>query len=165
MKIILILILIIFCGAIGYGISGVYKQKKKFYDAYLNFLQDLLTYIGFSASKLSSIIQEEKKVIINKEFNNVLDNYLKVIKSDEELTRENLFLNIKLLNENEQNEMYQFFKSLGKTDVYNQMETIKNRVDVSKKHCEKLAKDCEKYCPLYTKLSILIGLFLALLII
>lgn len=165
MKIALILILIFMCGAIGYGLSGVYKQKKKFYDSYLIFLQDLLSDIGFLENKLSNIIQEKKNTITNKEFNILLVNYQNVIKGDVELTKENLFNNIKLLNEQEKNEIYLFFKTLGKTDVFNQVESIKNKCESTKKYCDKLAKDCEKYCPLYTKLSILLGLFLALLII
>ena len=165
MKIALILILIFMSGAIGYGLSGVYKQKKKFYDSYLIFLQDLLSDIGFSENKLSNIIQEKKNTITNKELNILLVNYQNVIKGDVELTKENLFNNIKLLNEQEKNEIYLFFKTLGKTDVFNQVESIKNRCESTKKYCDKLAKDCEKYCPLYTKLSILLGLFLALLII
>lgn len=165
MKIVLILILIFMCGAIGYGLSGMYKQKKKFYDSYLIFLQDLLSDIGFSASKLSCIIQEEKNILSNKDFNTLLENYQKIIKGNDELTKENLFKNLKLLNEQEQNDIYLFFKTLGKTDVFNQLESIKNKCESTKKYCEKLTNDCIKYCPLYTKLSILIGLFLALIII
>ncbi len=165
MKIVLILTLIFMCGTVGYGLSGVYKQRKKFYEAYAMFLLDLKTDIGFSANKLSEIIQTEKNSLSNKDFSILLDNYLKTIKSEEVLTKESLFLNIKLLNDQEKNDIYSFFKGLGKTDIYNQIETIKNRYEATKNYCDKLTKECEKYCPLYTKLSILVGLFMALIII
>ena len=54
---------------------------------------------------------------------------------------------------------------LGKTDIFNQIELIKQNIEKVKLLCEKVKKDSDKYCPLYTKLGVLAGLFLALVII
>lgn len=165
MKIILVVALIIICGIIGIGISGVYKQRKKFFDSFLTFLLNIKTDIGFSANKLTEIISIEKENCNNKDFKTLLSNYYDILNNGEKVTVELLFNNVKIINEQEKDALFMFFKQLGKTDIYSQIDIIKNKIETTKIVCEKLKKDCEKYCPLYTKLGILAGLFLALIII
>ena len=165
MKIILILVLIVLCVIVGYGISCGYKQKKKFYESYLSFLQNLKIDIGFSANKLSEIINEYKKETENKDFVCLLDNYMLCLNANQNLTKEIMFKNINFLNEQEKEEILVFFKMLGRSDIFNQVEVIKNKSEQVNSTCEKLKKDCEKYCPLFVKLGLLLGLFLALLMI
>lgn len=165
MKLVLIILLVVLCGAIGFGISNVYKQRKNFYESYLSFLEILKMEIGFSASKLDEIINKSISNLHNKDFNCLLKNYLNILSSEASLTNEILFKNIKFLNENEKEDILLFFKNLGKTDVFNQVDIIKSKTESVKGQCEKLKKECEKFCPLYTKLGILSGLFLALIIL
>lgn len=165
MKIILILLLVVLCGFVGFGISLGYMQRKKFFYAYQIFLQGLKTDISFSAKKLFTIIEEAKKNYSNKDFIQLLDNYIQSINEENELTKQELFKNVKILTEQEKDDLYIFFKGLGKTDIFNQVDTIKNKIETTKITYEKVKKECEKYCPLYTKLGILAGLFLALLLI
>lgn len=165
MKIILVVALIIICGIIGIGISGVYKQRKKFFDSFLTFLLNIKTDIGFSANKLTEIISIEKENCNNKDFKTLLSNYYYILNNGEKVTVELLFNNVKIINEQEKDDLFMFFKQLGKTDIYSQIDIIKNKIETTKTVCDKLKKDCEKYCPLYTKLGILAGLFLALIII
>lgn len=165
MKIFLVIALIVICGIIGVGISGVYKQRKKFFDSFLFFLLNLKTDIGFSANKLTEIISVEKENCNNKDFRTLLTNYYDILNSGEKVSKELLFNNVKIINEQEKDDMFMFFKQLGKTDIYSQIDIIKNKIETTKTMCDKLKKECEKYCPLYTKLGILAGLFLALIII
>lgn len=165
MKLILIILLVILCGAVGFGVSSTYKQHKIFFQTYLEFLEMLKTEIGFSANKLNDILSFAIENIRNKDFVILLKNYQKVINGQEELKQELLFKNIKILNEKEKYEIYIFFKSLGKTDVFNQVEIINSKIESVKIYYQKLKNECDKYCPLYTKLGILAGLFLALIIV
>ncbi len=165
MKLVLIILLVILCGAVGFGVSNTYKQHRNFFFTYLEFLEMLKSEIGFSANKLNDILKVSIENINNKDFVTLLKNYQLVINGKQELKRDELFKNIKILNEKEKNDIYSFFKNLGKTDVFNQVEIINGRMEVVKNYCQKLKSDCEKYCPLYTKLGILAGLFLALIII
>lgn len=162
MKVILIILLVVLCGMVGYGIGYGYKQRKKFFDAYLSFLQNLKSDIGFSASKLTNIIEKSKNNTSSKDFKNFLDNYLQSI-TDE--SKSSLFKSIKFLSSDEQEDIANFFMQLGKTDIFNQIELIKQNIEKVKLLCEKVKKDSDKYCPLYTKLGVLAGLFLALVII
>ena len=165
MKIILVVALVLLCGFIGIGISVGYKQKKLFFDAYLSFLQNIKIEIGFTASKLSEIIQKELVNTNNKDFKILLNNYREILNVKIELTKENLFKDIKFLSLQEKDDLFMFFNALGKTDVFNQVDIIKSKIEQVKLTCEKLKKDCDKYCPLFTKLGFLSGLFLALIII
>ena len=162
MKVILILLLVVLCGMVGYGIGYSYKQRKKFFDAYLSFLQNLKSDIGFSASKLKDIIEKSKNNTSSRDFKNFLDNYLQSI-TDE--SKPSLFKGIKFLSSDEQEDIANFFMQLGKTDIFNQIDLIKQNIEKVKLQCENVKKDSDKYCPLYTKLGVLAGLFLALVII
>ncbi len=166
MKLILIIALVCLSGSLGFGLSKTYKQKLKFYESYLTFLQELKTSINFSSSKIGEIVKSSKVNIANKDLTSLFDNYLALLGCDEKITRNGLFNNnTNFLTDSDKDSITYFFNQLGKTDSFNQIEIINNNIETVKGKCEKLKKDCAKYCPLFTKLGILFGLFLALIII
>lgn len=165
MKLVLIIALVGLCSAIGFGFSSGYKQRKNFFEAYVIFLQTLKTDINFSADKIIEIIKRAILSTTCKDFTILLSNYQDVLLKRSEVTKENLFKEVKLLTQQEKEQLFRFFTSLGKTDVFNQVEVISNELERAKTVSQKVKSDCDKYCPLFTKLGILAGLFLALIII
>lgn len=165
MKIALIIVLVCLCSAIGFGFSNGYKQRKNFFDAYVLFLQSLKTDINFSADKLNEIVKRAIQATSCKDFSNLLANYSNSLTARTELSKDALFKDVKLLTSQEKEQIFRFFSGLGKTDVFNQVEIISNELERGKSAFQKVKSDCEKYCPLFAKLGILTGLFLALIII
>ena len=165
MKIILLLILISLSGIIGYGISFSYKQRYNFFYSLSIFLQNLKTDINFLSTKLLNILDKTSKNINNNDLTSLLNNFTKLIKEEECINVQSLFKGISFLIETEKEQICLFFKNLGKTDAINQIEVISNMQNTVSDYLTCAKKDCDKYCSLYTKLGVLFGLFVCLVIV
>ncbi|MBE7074443.1 MAG: hypothetical protein E7376_00460 [Clostridiales bacterium] len=165
MKLILILVLVALCGCVGFKISSNYKQRQKFFQALNFFLQSFKTEINFTSNRLLKIIEHAKNTIKSKELNTLLDNYSVLIQNGHDFDNVNLFSGINFLKQQEKETIFIFFKELGKTDVYNQTDSISNMQNICSEFLLQTKKDCDKYCSLYTKLGVLFGLFIALIIV
>ena len=162
MRIILYISIIIFTGYIGYGMSKYYLQRSHFFCALKMFVNDLKIDINFTERKLTDILSTLKYSC--KEVNLLITNYTHAININN-VTKENLFIGIEFLSTEEKATIHQFFYSLGKLDVYNQIEMLNafeslvfNYHDVSK-------VESKKYGALYTKLGVILGIFILILLI
>ena len=162
MKIILCIGLIALCGYIGFSISKHYIERKKFYFNFLNFLNELKTDINFSAKKLDNILNQVNFQC--KQFFVLLNNYRNCLYMDTQIDKAVLFKDINILSEQEKESTYDFFKSLGKLDVFNQVSSIDNFIKTTHEYYKIAQEDSKKYRSLYTKLGIIIGTFVALII-
>ena len=162
MKLVLCVVLIFGFAYVGYCISRTYVTRKKFFFAFGNYLNDLRVDVNFSFKKLGQILTGYNSD--SSEFNRLLENY-KASLDNAILQKEGLFKGITILNAEEKEYVYLFFKSLGKTDVFNQVSIIDGLIETNKNYLNKASEESKKYGTLYTKLGIMMGAFVALLII
>jgi len=162
MKLFLCVTLVFGFAYIGYCISTTYILRKKFFFALNNFLNNLKVDVNFSLKKLENILETTSSN--SKEFNCLIENY-KLSLNCATLQKEELFKNITILNADEKESIFLFFKSLGKTDVLNQVAIIDGTLEINKSYLNKANEEGKKYSTLYTKLGIMLGALVALLII
>lgn len=163
MKTILCFVLIALFGFIGFGISSNYlKRKRFFYDLKL-FTESIKSQIGFSRIKLELLLHDQINGYHSNDFENLLKNYLLLLKECGD--DDTLFKNITILTEQEKQTIFAFFKNLGKMDVKNQLNSIEMFDNIIQTHYLLANEESKKYGMLYTKLGILFGAFLTLLII
>lgn len=163
LKTILIIVLILLISCIGYGFSYYYIQRKKFFDSLVFFIQNMKNDINFSQDKLIEIIDRNLNVVTNKDLNTLLCNYKNLIISN--IDKRKLFCNINFLKENEKEIIFIFFKGLGKTDVFNQIELLDKFSNKLTEFYSNATHESKKYSSLYLKLGILFGLFVAIILI
>ena len=164
MKYILLGILFVICTMAGYIFSLKYKRRQRFFSSLIMLAEKLDVEINYSRERLKKLIQEfdlnQKKNLMGVE-----NNYLNFLDGDGELTSELLFKNISFLKQSEKDLVFLFFKNLGRSDVENQSKEIKSYV----KKFEDVSKICDaenkKYGSLCTKLGIIAGLFLIVVLI
>ena len=164
MKYVLLGLVFCVCVGVGYIFSLKYKRRQKFFSALIMLAEKLDVEINYSRDRLKKLIQEfdegQKKHLLG-----IDKNYIQYLDGDEEFKTEVLFKNINILKSSEKDLIFIFFKNLGRSDVENQSKEIKNYV----KRFEEQSKTCDienkKYGALCTKLGIVAGLFLVVILI
>lgn len=164
MKIILILVIIACFGAIGFGISRYYIQRKKFFSQLDIFMSSLELDISFSQTRLIELIDKQCKTLSSAELILLCENYKQFLQSKEKPNQE-LFKELSILKPNEKELLLSFFTNLGRFDATNQSKEI-NKFGIKFKEIYEEAKiDYSKYSTLFIKLGIIVGLLLCLIII
>ena len=161
MKIVLLVVVVIIFGYIGYGLSAYYINRTKFFNS-LEFLFDKLTHeINFSQGKLIEIIKDYNSQ--NKDVERLSKNFINCLEYDLEVKNETIFDGIKILNEEEKNVVVLFLKSLGKFDAYNQTKQLTNQKQQINLFYKNAEEEQKKYSPLYLKIGVIAGLVVALI--
>ncbi|MDD3232039.1 MAG: stage III sporulation protein AB [Clostridia bacterium] len=161
MKYLILILIVIICGYIGFGLSSYYSNRLKFFKNLELLFEKLCLEINYSQHKLVSIMQDFSTK--NKDVMKLISNYVVCLNDNEKLTVEALFREIKILNSEEKNILNLFFMSLGKLDVSNQIKQLENQKEQIKRYYQKADEEAKKYVPLYMKLGIIFGLLLALI--
>ncbi|MBE7082075.1 MAG: hypothetical protein E7378_00125 [Clostridiales bacterium] len=165
MKIIMVILLVALCGAIGYGLSKNYSDRKKFFYCLESFFVVFKVDISFNKSKLLTALNAELKTVKNKNLTMLLTNFTSLLTQNGQLNKNEVFKGINILYEQEKDVIFAFLQGLGKSDVFNQVQTIDNFLFKVREFYDVSNKDCKKYCPLYVKLSIIFGLLIAIIFI
>lgn len=163
MKVILCIGVIAICAYIGYSISKTYIVRKKFFFCFSSFLNQVRREINFNSRKLEELLCSCN--INSKEFNIMVLNYRKLLLAGESINEKTLFDDTLILSQQEKDCILDFFKSLGKLDVYNQVNTIDNFNKIVQDYYTTAKEESSKYSTLYIKLGIIVGAFIALIII
>ncbi|MDD2227408.1 MAG: stage III sporulation protein AB [Clostridia bacterium] len=161
MKYLILILIVVICGYIGFGLSSYYSNRLKFFKNLELLFEKLCLEINYSQHKLVSIMQDFSTK--NKDVMKLISNYVVCLNDNEKLTVEALFREIKILNSEEKNILNLFFMSLGKLDVSNQIKQLENQKEQIKRYYQKADEEAKKYVPLYMKLGIIFGLLLALI--
>lgn len=164
MKIFLMICIVGICSFIGYGISINYTERKLFFCEFVNFINNLKNEIGFSMLKLPEIILKLSNQTKNKHLNKMLTNYLSCLKEKQEIEEELLFNDINILKQQEKDSIFNFFYRLGKVGLVHQVDALNSSIKIFEEYYYQAKNEAGKYCPLYTKLGILIGLFFILIV-
>lgn len=157
MKFALIVILVVVIMLIAISVSRQYKDKYEFFDNLKQFLNKFKMNVSFKQETIEDFLINLKP---QKQFSVFIKDY------KEYLVNGNINLNnIKILTQEEQEELKDMLISLGKFDAANEL----NQIDVFCKLIdEKLTKaevDKNKLCPMIVKLSFLLALGIGILLI
>lgn len=165
MKVILIVIVVLGVGYIGYGISKYYRKRKRFFEDLILLSERLSVDISFSKDNLHTILSNSLDSY-SIPFRNVLEGYLKFLEDNKkELTTTLLFNKSSLLKEEERENVFLFFKNLGRLDASNQVSEINNFKTKFIFLKDEATGENKKFGALSFKLAILFGLLLIILLI
>jgi stage III sporulation protein AB len=141
-----------------------YKKRQRFFSSLIMLAEKLDVEINYSRERLKILIEDfdekQKKNLLG------LDaNYLKYLSGEVEFNNENLFKNLSILRPSEKDLIFIFFKSLGRTDVVNQSKEIKSYVKRFEEYSKSSDIENKKFGSLCTKLGVVVGLLLVVLLI
>lgn len=164
MKIFIIVLIMILSILVGFIFSKKYSNRNKFFQSLVSLCQKFDVEINYSRERVKNILENlDEKHKIN--LSGLDKNYISFIEKKNQLNKETLFRNIPFLKENEEDMIFMFFKSLGRSDVDSQSKEIKN---FQKKFEDKLKEtqtENKKYGTLSIKLGVIVGLFVVVLLL
>ena len=164
MKILLIVIFSSICFAFGAKFYFKYKRRKNFFDALIFLCHKFDVEINFSREKVINIISSlEEKVKQN--LYGLDKNFISSIENKESLEKDKLLKNLTFLSEEEGNSIFLFFKSLGRSDMENQLKEINNFENKFSQFCIASSQEFKKYGKLSIKLAIVACLMVVVLFI
>lgn len=164
MKYILIVVLFIISLSVGAYFYLKFDKRKKFFSALIMLAEKLSVEINFSRERLKVLI-ENFDVSSRKNLLNVDEGYLAYLNKSAELDSKEVFKNAQVLKQEEKDFILLFLKTLGRSDVENQTKEIQNflrRFQEMKEVCD---GEFKKYGSLSLKLSVVAGLFFAIILI
>ena len=163
MKAILLVLIISMFGVIGFGVAGSYFERKRFFFNLLEFLKQTKSLVGFSSTKLTEILNKQS-YYGDKHFKRLIKNYMSVLNDNLNISLDNLFYDITILTNEEKQDIFSFFKGLGMYDQTTQIKQIELLESKCKHYFETANEDAKKYGELYSKLGLIVGAFVALVV-
>ena len=165
MKFVLVGIVLLGMGYIGYGLSKFYKRRKRFFEDLTLFCEKLCVDISFSSESLKTIINQNYECF-SKDFKIVLNGYLTFLETNGSvLENETLFKKLNVVKDEEKEPILLFFKNLGRLDACNQVAEINNFklkfLDL-KKGAE---EENKKFGSLSLKLLVLLGILVVIILL
>ena len=157
MKWFLIIVLICVIMLIAYAVSEQYKDKFDFYNNLKLFLQQFKINVSFRQEKINEFLNDIKP---KKQFKIFIDEYKSYLK-----TNEINLSNLKLLDDEEKEELASFICNLGKFDVKTEINQLENFLAALELKLTKASEDKNKICPMIIKLSLLFAIGLSILLI
>ena len=166
MQIVVFVAIVLISTYIGIVLAKKYIRKENFYIDLLAFCNTTFTEINFTQNKLKKIIEQNINYY-KKDFKLFLNLYKRYL--DGEVNKENLdnavCKNFEFLTEQEIKKIVTFFINIGKVDADNEL----NNLDIFKKDIKGTLDDAStkkrQFVPMIIKLSILVGIGIAILII
>lgn len=157
MKWVLIAVLISVIMLIARAVSEQYKEKYDFYNNLKTFLNQFKLNLSFRQEKILDFLN---KTNAKKQFKLFINSYKKYLE-----TNQLDFSEIKLLDNDEINQLEMIILNIGKLDAkneINQLETFIVEIDAK---LLKAQEDKNKLCPMILKLSLLFAIGLAVVLI
>lgn len=164
MKYILLIFLMFVCIFIGFIFSKKYSLRANFFKAIISLCQKFDIEINYSRERLKNIFLNLDDNI-KKNLKGIDKNYISFIDKETPLDKVSLFLNINFLKEEEKDILFNFFRSLGRSDLESQSKEIKNYLVKFNEFSQKTSLDNKKYGSLSIKLGVIAGLVLIVLFI
>jgi hypothetical protein len=138
-KILILSAIIILATALGYLLSLNKKKRRDVYAELYEFNERLLLTLKYGQSKLCDVAKDFKYVKMLLDGQRVLDG------CDGEFLQNYLF-------------------NLGKSEPSSQIDYLNERKQILKKRMEESEQDYKKYSSLYLKISLMVGILLAVLL-
>jgi stage III sporulation protein AB len=152
------------CCFLGYLFSKKYKRRACFYQALISLCQKFDVEINYSRERVKNIFLslDEK---IQKNLYGIDKNFILYLDKKCDLDKENLFQNINFLKDIDKDIIYQFFRSIGRSDLDSQSKEIKNYLAKFESNSLSAHEDNKKFGSLSMKLGIIVGLFIIVIFI
>ena len=162
MKIVLMIVLSAVCLFFGGRFYFKYKRRKNFFEALVYLCQKFDVEINFSRERVQNIISslDDK---IKQALCGLDKNFLSTLVAKESLDKPKLFEKIAFLSEDEQNSIFLFFKSLGRSDMENQLKEIKNFESKFNDFSSASNVEFKKYGKLSIKLAVVASLMIVVI--
>ncbi len=151
-------------GLIGYTLSNFYLYRKKFFFNLDMFVKAFKMNVNFSSKKLIVFIDDYIKNVHDKSFSQLLLNFKNAITMNSSFDYQLLFHDINILNKHEKESVFQLFSKLGRVNVLSQNDYIDGFLDISAEFYNSSKNESIKYSSLYTKLGIILGVLLVIII-
>jgi stage III sporulation protein AB len=165
MKFILVGVVLVGMGYIGFGFARFYRRRKRFFADLILFCEKLCVDISFSKETLKTIVSSNL-TNFSKDFKNVLERYLDFLSlKSSEVTPNLLFKGSTLLSKEEQENIALFFKSLGRLDVSCQVVDINNFKNKFLNFQSNADEENKKFGSLSLKLMLLFGALVVIILI
>lgn len=153
MRLLLGIILLLFCMFVGYCLSNKYYFRRVFYSDFITFNTILTQEIAFKHTTIINIIKNQDK---NTDFYCLLNKHI----NGEKVQIDSHYLTI-----DEKNFTYEYLDKIGRFDKNTQLEYLKNVNNMILDKQKDSILDEKKYKTLYIKLSFLIGLILLIIVL
>lgn len=162
-KIVLILIVVGGFTYVGFGISSYYKKRADFFAELMNLCDKVRAEIDFSGKNLTAIFENQK---YEGNLGKVVQNFVEYLKNnDVNLTNKQLFHGVRILKDEEKSMIFDFFARLGRHDSNSEVKLIDDFKNLVEPH-QKLSNDEKiKFGKMSVKVSFLLGLMVAILIV
>jgi len=157
MKWFLIIVLIVVIMIIAKAVSDQYREKYDFYYNLKIFFEKFKINLSFKQEKLNDFLNEMK---FKKNFNIFIQSYKEFLH-----TNQLNLSNIKILDEEEKNQLDFYLKNIGKHDTNGellQLDSFLSEINQKVKKCE---QDKNKLCPMILKLSLLFAIGVGIILI
>lgn len=165
MKFILVGVVLVGMGYIGFGLARFYRRRKRFFADLILFCEKLCVDISFSKETLKTIVSSNL-TNFSKDFKSVLERYLDFLSlKSSEVTPNLLFKGSTLLSKEEQENIALFFKSLGRLDVSCQVADINNFKNKFLNFQSNADEENKKFGSLSLKLMLLFGALVVIILI
>lgn len=156
MKILLLGLIFGSISYIGYKLGDSYRQKEVFYNEFNKLIIYIKNQISFFKTNILEILDnyDTKNLYINK----IIRNYKNFLEN-------NQFYELDILSKNENEDIYNFLKGIGKNDCFTQNEFLSKNLDFFNNKLEECKQLNLKHGVLYKKLGVLLGIFVCLILI
>lgn len=164
MKIVLLLLVFFVCIFIGFAVSRKYRVRANFFKAMITLCQKFDIEINYSRERLKNIFLNLDSSIKN-DLSGIDKNFLLFIDKETPLDKNSLFDKITFLKEDEKDILFNFFRSLGRSDIESQSKEIKNYLNRFEQVSQNTILENKKYGTLSVKLGVIAGLLLIVIFI
>lgn len=158
MKYILMIGLIGVIMLVAQGVCRQYRERYVLFEALGEFFRQMRLNLSFQKQKIKEILNQTTLKRNNQEIYTTYLNYL------EKGTPIDISF-IRILDDNEQQQISNMLLSLGKNDVSGELKQLEAYQVYLSDKIESTRREKDKYCPLITKLSFLFAIGLAILFI
>lgn len=157
MRIILIIVFILIIMIIALSVSKQYIEKTKFYNRLKIFLEELKVNMSFKQAKLKECLSLHEESKTFRQFIMAYKEYL-----DTGMLN---FDNIKILNNEEIEELINIISSIGRFDVKNEILQLDSFIAKVNTRLNNANEEQKKICPMIIKLSLLFAIGIVILLI
>jgi len=149
---------------LGVYFSFKYIKRKNFFNALLDFCDNLEANINFLQNGLKQILESYSNSH-NTELNNLVSIMKDELNLNNKITLENWQNPTTYLKPNEREQIVSFFNKLGMTDCETQVNTIKKFRAIISMKAKNCTKDYEMKGKLYVNLSIMLGVAIFIILL
>ena len=158
------IIIVVLCSLCGFLLAKKHRKRKSFFTQLYTFNERFLNEIAYYRRPINEFAAQFN---YKGEFALLLDTYFENVKNGDSTLPLDLKndANFSFLNDEEKNEIADYFYTLGKGDSASQKTYFSSRKESLAKRQTEADTIAKKYVDLYVKLGFLFGLFLLIILI